>query len=64
MQKRRDDALISAFHLMSVDEQDRFISYAEMRTDGRNPKQPVLRLVSGAGAFDRRPSINGARKVN
>jgi hypothetical protein len=45
MQKQQDEALLEAFHLMNADEQQFFLEMAQVHTEGRISKKPVLTLV-------------------
>ena len=47
MQKRRDQALLEAFHLMDEEEQEFQLAAFQLSTEGRAPKRPVLTLVQG-----------------
>lgn len=52
MQKRQDEALLTAFHLMDADERDFFLGTAQAMTAERTLK-PRLSLVVGGASLPR-----------
>lgn len=65
MQKNQEQALLTAFHLMTQGERDLLLAFAESRVAGRAIAKPSLRLVyASSGTSQRSSVIDGLRHIN
>ena len=62
MQKIQDDALLTAFHLMTPDEQAFFLQTAQVMTRDRPVYKPKLLLITGGALPSRHRILNGSSR--